>query len=255
MKKIYMWQEEWLNIYFKDIGAKLHFFQKVTSEFHDAFYTELFKQYTSFDSLPLSWKKEKQDTAFIISDLFHPNSSVLSYGCGLGYMEKNILERRSDLNIDFYDSSTVANRWLMNDIKDIKFFIDENDFKQYDYILVSQVFTLLGTKDIKDLILRLKPNLKENGKIISINTSSIDIENGNMQSGNIFSALKANALNFIRPFYYFLFRYGRMQFWGWLRDNKTYKNIFNSCGYNIVHETTVIKQSVQLYVLDQDIKY
>ena len=96
MKKPF-WQSEWQNIEFNSLDVPLKLFSRPSSKFYAAFYSELFRKYRSYDELPLEWRKVKRNTAKVISGIISNTTSVLSVGCGLGFIEKELIEKKPNL--------------------------------------------------------------------------------------------------------------------------------------------------------------
>ena len=80
-------QIEWQNIYFSEIGVDLDANKLLTRDFYNKFYKELFNRYENYEALPESWLEIKKDTAINILNEMSGNEEVLSYGCGIGYVE------------------------------------------------------------------------------------------------------------------------------------------------------------------------
>ena len=84
------WESEWQGIPSESLGVAMHTDQLAEAGFYDAFYSRLFEQYRSFDQLPSDWCQAKRETAGVLASLLPPASAVLSYGCGLGVVEREI---------------------------------------------------------------------------------------------------------------------------------------------------------------------
>ena len=80
-------QIEWQNIYFSEIGVDLDANKLLTRDFYNKFYKELFNRYENYEALPESWLEIKKDTAINILNEMSGNEEVLSYGCGIVYVE------------------------------------------------------------------------------------------------------------------------------------------------------------------------
>ena len=106
------WQQEWQGIYFSKLDIKLNFFKGASSDFYSKFYSELFCRYNSYEDLPSFWCQQKSSTANEIAKIIGEEISVLSFGCGLGFVEKEIVSQLSKLSIDAFDFSETANKWL-----------------------------------------------------------------------------------------------------------------------------------------------
>ncbi len=90
------WQGDWQNIKFDTPGVPLFADKLASSNFYSSFYTKLFSKYNDFESLPQDWLNIKTATAEAIGEHIIQNASVLSYGCGLGFVEKQLIKFRPD---------------------------------------------------------------------------------------------------------------------------------------------------------------
>ena len=86
------WAHEWQNIKFTELDVRLDFIKRASSNLYSAFYAELFRRYESFDALPSEWRASKSRTAAEIAKIIRGRNSVLSFGCGLGFIEKEIVQ-------------------------------------------------------------------------------------------------------------------------------------------------------------------
>lgn len=224
-KEIKQFQTEWQNISFYDMKIKLNN-DLPSSDFYNLFYKLLFNKYSKFDDLPKDWLLEKEKSADNIKKFLKTEDSILSYGCGLGYVEHILFKKYKKLNV--FDFSSISSKWLINKNKNINF-LTKLDGK-YDCIYLQQVLYALNYSDCVSLINMLKINLNENGKIVLTHTSIIPLENG-INFNNFIQTLKS----FIRPIYH-LFKDTNNktgQFWGWQRDNKRYISIVNDSNMKV----------------------
>ena len=97
------WQGEWQLIKFEDLAVPLFVDKLASSDFYSSFYTKLFSIYSGYKSLPPDWLSIKTETAKAIGDEINKDASVLSYGCGLGFVEKQLIGYRPDLSVTAFD--------------------------------------------------------------------------------------------------------------------------------------------------------
>ncbi|HAR63211.1 MAG: hypothetical protein DKM50_08355 [Candidatus Margulisiibacteriota bacterium] len=84
MKKMYL--KEWFTIKFADFTT-LDRNNIADNSFYDKFYTSFFSRYLSFQELPWEWREEKREVAEFILQNTQVHTSILSIGCGIGYVE------------------------------------------------------------------------------------------------------------------------------------------------------------------------
>ena len=159
------------------------------------------------------------------------NSSVLSYGCGIGIIEKFIVEKRNDLNLDCFNFSDVASKWLKRDLSHIYFTAEHKGLKKYDNIFMVQLLYAMDDSEAIKLLKKIKYFLKENGRVIICNTSLKMSENDKNIKSSITEGLIDFFKNLLRPTFYFLFKKNTIQFWGFKRDKKSYEIILKKAGF------------------------
>ena len=247
MEEMRFWQNEWQGIPFSDLRAPTSINQLPTADFYSAFYAELFRRYDNFEALPGEWRKNKTETAKAISGKIPRNSRVLSFGCGLGYVEHQLLGMRADIKLDVFDSAANASKWLSEKHSDATFHRKDSSFGKYDVIYAQQVFYALPKSGLMDVLNIFARSLNEGGVMILINTSSKSIENKSDGAEEKQSAVKL-VKDFIRPFYLFVrinttSKRKGIQFWGWQRDNDCYINYCIEAGFSLIEMARAVNQS------------
>ena len=225
------WQAEWNNIKFKDLDIILFADKLPSSDFYSSFYTKLFSTYKNAYSLPPDWVSNKTATAEAIEQEISQNACVLSYGCGFGFVEKELARFRPDLSITAFDFAETAGRWIKRDSYNITFTQTVKDDDKYEVIYLCQVLYALSFSDSVDLLKSLSKQLKINGKLILINTSITDEENREENSKkSVKQKLVTQLKALIRPIYRFIFPTKKIQLWGWQRNNDRYIEIATAAG-------------------------
>jgi len=226
------WQTEWQGIQFKELGSHVSPSTLATADFYSEFYRLLFEIYPRYEELPIPWRNVKEETAKAISVEIPHQSSVLSYGCGLGFVERSLSGIRDDVFLDCYDFSEKTSRWLRAAESDHLRFVTVIDAeKKYDVVYACQVLYALPAKQVVDLIRDLSRCLMENGKIIIVHTSLRPCENGASASG-YFSGLQV-ALYKLYSIFRRIFPKPDSQLWGWVRDDAMYGGIFELAGFRV----------------------
>ena len=88
--KIKVYEKQWHNIPFNELDIELSLTQKADLNFYDKFYNVFFKRYKSYNELSKTWLEGKTEVAQLIEKNIQEKSKVLSYGCGIGFIEKYI---------------------------------------------------------------------------------------------------------------------------------------------------------------------
>ena len=103
MIKEFFTQNEWLGINFSELPVKLYSAKLPSAEFYSVFYRELDKKYIDLSQFPIQWLNIKLNTAHVLSQFIPQGGSVLSYGCGLGIVEKYLIENFGVDKIEGFD--------------------------------------------------------------------------------------------------------------------------------------------------------
>lgn len=262
MKKLF-WQSEWQGIKFKNINTPKNVFHLPTSDFYSAFYTELFKRYKSYNDLPIKWQNDKKGIADEIVKLLKHNKDALSIGCGLGFVEKEIIKSLPDLKIDAYDYASNANKWLL-DVEKVESLNSLNKNYKYKFIYCTGLLYALKENEISKLAEFIKKHLDKDGVFLTVDTSlnlnenlekSIEgdaqlnqSKNTNLGILNKFNLIKI-LKDLFRPYYYFIFKRNKYQLWGWKRDNYEIKLIFNKNGFSTLKTYSGANQSFIMFNL------
>ena len=223
-----MYAKNWFNIQFQDclpISSK----QLADGKFYELFYIEFFKRYQRYDDLDAKWRDSKRNLAnYIINIIGSRNLSLLSIGCGIGYVEKHIHDTiGSQLLFDIHDIAAPALRWIKNEIDHKNIYVGEIDVledKCYDLIYLSAVDSAINDQDLIDLMRKLSDKLNDGGQLI-IFSAAFSNELSQMQ--RIILKLKES----IKFFLEHLNLYHRGQFWGWIRNREEYWKLLIKAGF------------------------
>lgn len=244
-----LWDGEWQGIYFSELDIKLNFFKGASSDFYSKFYSELFCRYNSYEDLPSVWCQEKSSTANEITKIISEESLVLSCGCGLGFVEKEIVSQLSKLSIDAFDFSETANKWL-RDVDRVNIMQSLKKNKKYNFIYCTQLLYALSNDEIFEFSTMVKERLFRGGKFLTVDTSINPIENG-IEVFSEIKSIKFHLKNIVRPFYLFLMRRKILQFWGWQRDNNELIRIFERNGFRVVRDFSSVRQSFLIFEVNE----
>ena len=110
MKK--QFQDSWHGIEFNkfiEVSAN----KVAGKEFYDCFYEEFFKKYKSFLEIPDSYIEKKLVVVGYLEHKLQSKDSVLSIGCGIGLIEKLLIdEQKVQTKIISVEPSRAAIKWI-----------------------------------------------------------------------------------------------------------------------------------------------
>ncbi len=110
MRKQY--QTSWHDIKFKNF-IKTSTSNIAGPKFYDSFYEEFYKNYQSFDDISREYVKRKKCVIEFLEDKIISKKSVLSIGCGIGLIEKILLERHNfNNNFIAIEPSAISVKWI-----------------------------------------------------------------------------------------------------------------------------------------------
>ena len=235
-----IWESEWHGLKFSDVGVSTSIFSRAGRDFYDGLYDELFARYDSLESLPDDWRKQKLEVAAEIRKLYADSSSILSIGCGLGFIEKVLCNDLAILNFDVFDSSQLALRWIKDEIK-VKTLSDLKGHSRYDFVFCVQLCYALTDQELLAFAKVVRSKLNEGGLFLTVDSSSIPAENGLSSRPDSLSKIFIRlARDIAAP--------GRnSQFWGWLRDNEGLAKNFTSSGLVLESRFFAVGQTFQLF--------
>lgn len=215
MRRLY--QKEWFGIPFSSFSgmSRRHMAGK---DFYDKFYDKFYEKYSSYDELPAGWKKQKKMIADHLLDNSDRNMTILSVGCGIGYIE-HIL-RSHDRDVVVVEPSSKATAFL-NKGKGIKIchgLFPEclpDEPQRFDLMYLVDTDYVFDQRELTDLMKSAKKHCRT---IIFVS-----ILRKNLFLETIEDAL-IRILSFLR-----LREMG--QFWGYLRTADEFMNCLKKAGY------------------------
>ena len=251
-------QSEWLGVTFSSLDVELSVTDLPTSDFYSAFYARLADKYGTYDNLPGDYRKSKTSTSRTLATLIEANSTVLSFGCGIGFVEYALADKRPDLNIYCHDFADVSGSWPIADLDNVKLGWTptqsvESGGRKFDVIYLCQVLYAIPSEEAIKLLVRLAAHLTDGGLLILINSSGVPEENGQEQElvravglQQLVQSLVEVGKKFCRPLLPRISRVRHPQFWGWQRDNRRYQTIVEEAGLKSIDVFPASGQSFQL---------
>ena len=237
-------QSEWLGINFLETKVDLNPNEVASPDFYSQFYRLLDERYSSVSELPKDWLEGKQDTAKALSQLIKKDSKILSYGSGLGVVEKYLIENFQFKQIFGYDFAKQSNiNYSSSNFTQVNLF-EELENGSFDYVFLCQVLYAFDKYAAIQLLRQLNNLLKSGGTLILFNSSISDLENGVSK----LYALKKRVTSKIRMELKWSYKSeiqhkASEQGWGYNRDNEFYEFLISEAGFDTVTFFSSAKQS------------
>ena len=161
---VFFSQTNWLGIDFAELGVELDPSRTPDSNFYKAFYLALTQKYADYESLPVAWKSVKLGDSLQLANLISKPEKILSYGCGVGFLESE-LRRILENNLYVTDFSDVVLKYNL-DFRDTFIELGHIDSHRYSHIILNQVSYALTDLDLEALIKNLGSLLSPGGKML-----------------------------------------------------------------------------------------
>jgi ubiquinone/menaquinone biosynthesis C-methylase UbiE len=228
MRKLY--QTEWHNIKFNEI-TKLSEDSLPNDRFYNSFYKEFFNRYDDFADLNSDWIKLKEGVADHCAQKYFKNKqdSILSVGCGIGIIEKKLLEKGFS-QIYITENSEASLNWIKKLIPKTRIFVssflEKVPDRSYNNILLSSVDYFLTDNQLDHLLKSALKFLDHSGQLLLVSwsfDSDSTLECSDNKNG---------------------------QFWGWIRTIDEYKYTIKNSGFRYVeHEIIETKTKWKTLIL------
>ncbi len=235
MRRFY--QEGWQGIQFTAF-THVSFFRLAQPKFYATFYEELFRRYTAWSDLPAAWRQTKEGNARWLAQMLqamreaHPKPAtdpqrVLSIGCGVGYLEKCLLDMQPEVELHLNDLSTAGLRWLRDSVPSEHMYIGMPpnclpSSVRYDIIYLANIDHVVPTRQMVRLLEELRAQLLPGGRIVCLSSSLLEEDNNFGKAVNCLKIALRAVLHILGL--------RRQQFWGWRRTREEYQEIFHAAG-------------------------
>ncbi|QQR81395.1 MAG: methyltransferase domain-containing protein [Deltaproteobacteria bacterium] len=231
-----MYQTEWQGIKFSNfIQVKSR--KLADSNFYQAYYQEFFKRYQSWDQLDPGWRKDKERCAKKIIEWTHPNSKILSIGCGSGYMEHYIHNQKGVGDLFIHEVAPLAWKWIESEFPEDRKFLGfipgclPQDI-YFDLIYLSAVDYAIDNASLVKFLSTIR-NYLNGGKLVIISASFQ--ETPVTLIDKLMWTLR-HMKDCIISILDYLGLYSRGQFWGWLRTKNEYYSLLKKAGYTEIKD-------------------
>lgn len=222
MKKLY--ESNWHGIPFAAVASPDR--KKVADgAFYQAFYREFFNRYRDWSALDPVWVRYKLGVAeFVLSRLPDKHAPVLSVGCGLGLVEKRLIEA-GVTGLEVTDSSAVSLQWLRPLIEESRIHIgDVPDClpagKRYELIYLSALDYCFDNVTLTSFLARISGRLARDGRCLVV-SGSFD-PGGLVRNAKFLARRVLEFLGVLR---------GHCQLWGYLRTRREYRSLMRTARY------------------------
>lgn len=235
-----MWQSDWFGIKFTDL-TRPNPLVRANSNFYDKLYTRLFDIYDNYDQLPDNWKQEKKKSAQWIRLKLDTGSSILSVGCGIGAIEKALIDLGISPNrITVTDTSEKSLSWIRDELPYQHTLVGEipaciPEGKTYDAVILSAVEYALNNAQLLGLLASINDLLNVNGKLLLISAS---VMNDHL---SMFSIIKS----YLYLLFHSIAKKEMPQFWGFERRPDEIISLLVTSGYEVTCSERISTASSQ----------
>lgn len=231
MRKYY--QSEWLGIPFESF-TKMTSLKLADGYFYSSFYEVFFRKYRKIEELDPSWVELKlQVMKFLkLHSKFKREGNILSIGCGLGIVEKGLIEE-GFTNLEITEVSQEPLKWLLPKISHGNIHIGlfpeclpAN--RLYDLIYISSVEYCFDQDQLNGFLKCVKERLVPEGICLIISWSLEPVK-----------ISKKVVVNIKEYFKFLLDKFGlrnRGQFWGYMRTSEEFHNAMYKAGFLQVND-------------------
>ncbi len=226
MRKLY--QTEWHGIPFESFTEMSS--KPAGVDFYRRFYEAFFEKYADWRQLDRKWVREKLSVAdFLINSAEIPRESrILSVGCGLGIIEKALIDKGYDY-LEVTEISDVPLCWIAGHISESRIHrglfpgcVPERSF--YDVVLLSAVEYCFDREELIDLLKAVKERLSPGGRCLLFSVSfdyhTTPFKDALRRMRNALS-VPGRRIGLGEP----------RQFWGYLRNRREFTEAMGEAGF------------------------
>lgn len=210
------------------------------SQFYSDFYKCFFSRYKCWDELSIEWRLSKQLVGdFLISR--GKEGTVLSVGCGLGFVEHHMKNCRPEIDLYLNDIASTSWAWIEKEIPSSHRLVGmipsclPEGFRA-NLIYLCAVDYAMDDEALIKLLASLRSCLKEDhaaGECILISASfddwGLSVAHSFRSALRLLKSCCAAALDILGL-------RSRGQFWGWERNCDDYRRIMAAAGFESIED-------------------
>jgi len=152
-----------------------------TQGFYAAYYAELHRRCPTYEDFPEEWREQKIASAQSLASAMNPESRVLAYGCGSGFVERCLIDHHGFRDLWLFDQVDGFSRYLP-EASARKWNPKTNhghvNTPLFDAVYLVQVLYALADAEVIQMCCEVQSWLKPGGLVASLDTSLNPPENG-----------------------------------------------------------------------------
>ena len=220
---IKLYQNQWHGIKFSSF-SKCDSKNIPSKEFYDKFYKNFFYKFKCFNDLDKDWISYKNKIASIILKEINTKKNILSIGCGIGVVEKYLVENLSNINLTAIEPSSNVSRWIKHldriNIKDGYFPEILNDKSKFDIAYANGIDYVFDKKEYEKFL----------KSVVDYGVKELIIVSASYYS----PSFKIHIKEMIKNLLIRINLYKEQQFWGYMRSFKEQFSSMKKAGFNSI---------------------
>lgn len=230
---IKIFQKRWFDIEFSQI-SQISSKQLASDHFYKHFYEVFYKKFPDYESLPSEYIASKREVAFHLGKIISGRQAknILSYGCGNGFIEKELVSFNPSIQLFAYETIESNLRWL-KDISNINTCFGEfpdclPNKQEFDLVYLNCMDYTLSNEEYIGLLSTIK----------KLTSSPILFTQVIKPYPSLLSFVKY----WTKRVMSLLQLYDLGQLWGYLRYFHEHKKIFKQAGYKIIKKEDISRE-------------
>lgn len=209
--------------------------------FYSNFYTEFFRKHHSWADLNQDWVAHKINIARFILSRLPRQGRVLSIGCGLGFIEKFLLDSGA-LALEIQEISEAPLRWVRPifppDAVHVGAFPGSlNSSDKFDYIYIAVVDYCFSQNEWINFLKLVREHLNAESRCLII-TPTLHLSD--YSCSEFFLRIKAGIKHFLS--FFGIYDLGQMM--GWRRSRKDFMEAMTRAGFEFLDEGFLDKDAL-----------
>lgn len=226
-------QTEWHGIPFESF-TRVSSSKLADGAFYLSFYKSFFQKYRRIEDLDPLWLKFKMSKKDFLKQhrRLQKNCRILSIGCGLGIMEKALIEE-GYTNIEITEVSQEPLRWVLPYISKDKIHVGYfpdciPPDKVYDFIYLCSVEYFLNQSELINLLTSVRKRLSADGICLMISVS--------FEAAGPLKRILMDTRDFAKSAMDAFRLKSRGQFMGYLRNRRDFYHVMTTAGFKDIRD-------------------